>query len=78
MSNTLIQEVSPGRLGDVIELRVPLGLFLAKEGPFWVAVDNRDGDAWTEDFREKNQAIHWLLDENDAEYQQKGNQNENW
>ena len=40
-----IQRVSSEFLGRVIEHRVPLGLFLAKEGGLWVAVDNRDGDA---------------------------------
>ena len=37
-----IQRVSSEFLGRVIEHRVPLGLFLAKEGGLWVAVDNLD------------------------------------
>ena len=55
-----IHRVSPEQLGDVIEHRVPLGLFLTKEGDRWVAVDNRDGDAWTEEFSRKRQAVRWL------------------
>lgn len=63
-----IQRVSPEQLGDVIEHRVPLGLFLTKEGDWWVAVDNRDGDAWTEDFRRKRHAVRWLRDERSSAY----------
>ena len=38
----------------------PRGLFLAREGRTWVAVDNTTGDAWTEDFSRKRQAVRWL------------------
>ena len=38
----------------------PRGLFLAREGRRWVAVDNTTGDAWTEDFSRKRQAVRWL------------------
>ena len=63
-----IQRVSSEFLGQVIEHRVPLGLFLAKEGGLWVAVDNRDGDAWTEDCRWKHHAVRWLRDEGSSVY----------
>ena len=63
-----IQRVSSEFLGRVIEHRVPLGLFLAKEGGLWVAVDNRDGDAWTEDFRRKCHAVRWLRDGGSSAY----------
>ena len=55
-----IQRVSSGVLGQVIDRRIPCGLFLAKEGRKWVAVDNTTGDAWTEEFSRKRQAIRWL------------------
>ena len=55
-----IQRVSSEFLGRVIEHRVPLGLFLAKERSLWVAVDNRDGDAWAEEFSRKRKAVRWL------------------
>lgn len=45
---------------SVIDLRTPSGLFLTKEGHKWVAVDNTTGDAWTEEFSRKRQAIRWL------------------
>ena len=55
-----IHRVSPKRLAGVIERRTPLGLFLTKEGRIWVAVDNTTGDAWTEEFSRKRQAVRWL------------------
>ena len=45
---------------SVIDLRTPSGLFLTKEGRKWVAVDNTTGDAWTEEFSRKRQAVRWL------------------
>ncbi|MDE7243672.1 MAG: hypothetical protein K2O18_06825 [Oscillospiraceae bacterium] len=55
-----IKRVSPKFLEKVIEGRVPYGHFLTKEGRKWVAVDNSTGDAWTEEFTRKRQAIRWL------------------
>ena len=58
--NFKIQRISPERLRQIIERYAPRGLFLAKEGRTWVAVDNTTGDAWTEDFARKHQALRWL------------------
>lgn len=55
-----VRRVSPERLGEIIEHRTPYGCFLTKEGRKWVAVDNSTGDAWTEEFSRKRQAIRWL------------------
>ena len=55
-----IQRVRPERMMNVIDFRIPLGLFLTKEGRKWVAVDNSTGDAWTEEFRWRHQAVRWL------------------
>ncbi len=60
MNKLRIHRVSPEQLLYVIDFRVPLGLFLTKEGHKWVAVDNSTGDAWTEEFSWKRQAICWL------------------
>ena len=62
MSRIKIQRVSPERLRQIIERYAPRGLFLAKEGRTWVAVDNTTGDAWTEEFSRKRQAVRWLRD----------------
>lgn len=56
-----IQRVSSGVLGQAINHRTPSGLFLTKEGRKWIAVDNTIGDAWTEEFSRKRQAVRWLL-----------------
>ncbi len=55
-----IKRVSPDFLGKVVEDRIPCGHFLAKEGRKWLAVDNSTGDAWTEEFTWKRQAVRWL------------------
>ena len=55
-----IRRVNSKFLGLVIDFRTPLGLFLTKEGRKWVAVDNTTGDAWTEEFSRKRQAVRWL------------------
>ena len=55
-----IHRVSPKKALNVIDFRTPLGLFLTKEGRKWVAVDNTTGDAWTEEFSQKRQAVRWL------------------
>jgi len=45
-----IQVVDTDTVTNVIESRQPLGLFLCCDDRCWVAVDNSDGDAWTEEF----------------------------
>ena len=55
-----VRMVSPERLEEVIEHRTSYGCFLTKEGRKWVAVDNSTGDAWTEEFSWKRQAVRWL------------------
>lgn len=58
-----IHYVSTARLREVIQSMAPRGLFLAREGRRWVAADNTTGDAWTEDFSRKRQAVRWLRGE---------------
>lgn len=60
MSRIRIHRIRLKQVLNVIDYRTPLGLFLMKEGHTWVAVDNSTGDAWTEDFARKRQAIRWL------------------
>lgn len=45
----------------VIDTRKPKGLFLLPEsdGTF-TSIDNETGDAWTENFSNKEAAEHWL------------------
>ena len=40
------------------------GLFYAKDGRWWTAVDNSTGEAWTERFDTEQEAIDYLNDKN--------------
>lgn len=55
-----IKEISPAEMGEVIRDYSPRGRFLTKEGGGWVACDNTSGDAWTEDFETRAEAVGWL------------------
>lgn len=48
---------------EMIDTRQPLGLFWLKDGGWYVGIDNRTGDAWTEEFRTRKKCIWWLLRE---------------
>lgn len=65
------QEVTILELDEIIETRRPLGLFLHNNlivllldnssRQTYTAVDNSTGDAWTEEFDIKEDAINWLV-----------------
>ncbi len=46
-----IQHVSTDELRSMLSIYRPRGLFLCREGKWWIAVDNTTGEAWTEEFR---------------------------
>ena len=56
-----IKEITPDEMGEVIRDYNPRGLFLTKEGGAWVACDNTSGDAGTEDFGTRAEAVGWLV-----------------
>lgn len=58
-----IKRVSIRKIGKIIDRYQPYGRFLAKNGSRWVVVDNSTGDAWTEDFSSKRDAVRWLRGE---------------
>lgn len=62
-SKAAVQVVSFQTLRQVIDRYAPRGLFLAREGRGWTAVDNSTGHAWTEEFRRKGRAVRWLRGE---------------
>ena len=68
-----IQEVTKEKIMEIISSMdklgkyEPLGLFLAPERDGWVAVDNLTGDAWTEAFDTRRDAVRFLLGEIDGE-----------
>ena len=55
-----IRKVSVEELHTVILDFHPHGLYLSREGNAWVAVDNSDGHAWTEEFVSRRKAVRWL------------------
>ena len=55
-------EISKIQALQVIETRRPRGLFFVV-GQVVTGIDNRDGDAWTEDFSTKRECMKWLMDE---------------
>jgi hypothetical protein len=55
-----IQKVTPSEIDKIIETRKPLGMFYCKIETGYVGVDNRTGDAWTEDFNSLSSCKRWL------------------
>lgn len=48
------------RLTKIIEEQSPPGRFVSYDKELWVAVDNRTGDTWTEEFGTLYEALDWL------------------
>ncbi len=53
-------EISKKQAYQVIDSRRPHGLFFLKDGEVYVGIDNRTGDAWTEEFATKSDCLKWL------------------
>ncbi len=41
----------------------PLGRYYIQEDGKWVGIDNCDGNAWTEEFPDKESCLRWLAGE---------------
>ena len=56
-----IKKIDAGTAAQIIETRKPLGLFwhVGESGTF-VGIDNRRGDAWTEEFQKLASCKRWL------------------
>ncbi|VEU83139.1 hypothetical protein [Acholeplasma hippikon] len=60
------QFVTATFISDIISLNddtgkyEPIGKFYARDGKGYVACDNTTGDAWTEFFDSREEAIKWL------------------
>lgn len=55
-----IMLIKPEKALEIIETREPLGLAIAKDGEKYIAIDNTDGNAWTEEFYSLYVANCWL------------------
>lgn len=58
-----IKTVSLAKAASIIETRQPRGLFVTIEDDVFTAIDNNEGEAWTEDFEDVRDCIAWLIDE---------------
>ena len=56
-----IKEVTKEEAEAIIGTRKPIGVFLCMEDGRAVGIDNRTGDAWTEDFDDRADCLKWLL-----------------
>lgn len=57
------QEIRKKEAYQLISNRHPLGLFYLKEGEGYTAIDNRTGEAWTEEFNTKGKCLRWLKEQ---------------
>lgn len=54
------KQISKRDAYKVITNREPRGLFFVKEPAGYAGIDNMTGDAWTEDFKTKEECLRWL------------------
>ena len=52
--------ISPYEARKIIALRGRKGLFWALENGRYIGIDNRDGNAWTEEFDTLSECKQWL------------------
>lgn len=62
-ANAGIKIISDKEADKIIDTRDPRGLFMLQEMKF-IGIDNRTGDAWTEEFDTYEDCVKWLLDPN--------------
>ena len=53
-------EASADFIMNVIEQAKPIGKFYFIESGIYVSLDNSTGEAWTEEFKTKKEAVDWL------------------
>lgn len=58
--NDNIVLITAEKADEIIDTRKPFGLFYLFDNGVFVGIDNRDGDAWTEEFKTKKECIEWL------------------
>ncbi|GEM_PF-1135027 len=62
-----IEEINLQKARMIIDIRKPLGLFYFKEDEYWLSLDNTTGDAYVEEFENRNDCISWLMHGPDGE-----------
>lgn len=64
-----MRRLQAAALNQVIETRQPRGTFYAKISPTqYIGVDNRTGDAWTEEFAGIRALRRWMNDETEVKH----------
>ena len=58
-----IKEIGRYEARMIIYHRQPLGRFWYQSDLTFVAIDNRDGNAWVEEFKDQETMMGWLNDE---------------
>lgn len=60
-----IEIIDQKKANEIVETYKPIGLFLLPANKnnvaFWTAIDNLSGEAFSEDFETKENAVLWLL-----------------
>ena len=59
--------VNENEAAAIVERREPKGLFVLDTGIEIVGIDNRTGDAWTEEFPDLTECLLWLAGEREKE-----------
>lgn len=55
-----IREIDEEAAADIIDNRKPLGLFIISLDKYFIGIDNSTGDAWVEEFDERDECESWL------------------
>lgn len=58
--NGEIKQITAEEARQIIDKRKPLGLFWHVGDYSFVGIDNRDGNAWTEEFTDFDMLTEWL------------------
>lgn len=56
----MIKVITTQEACNIVETRRPIGKYILREGGAWIGIDNRTGDAWTEEFPRLIECLRWL------------------
>lgn len=59
----LLKKVNSNEAEKIITTREPKGLFWTKEDELYIAIDNQTGNAWTENFKTREECFEYLKGE---------------
>ena len=55
-----IQKITSIQASEIIDTRLPLGLFYYQQNKMYIGIDNTTGNAWTETFKTYRKCKRWL------------------